>query len=129
MNGLPSGAVTELNVSMESEMNELKESTDSGKHRPVTLTSWRNIAKYFGKDVRTVQRWERKLGLPVRRPQGALGNSPKAPVLADTRIGLYGRMPSPLVRNVFSTSLVDICRRLSCKMTTHQMLGARVPKY
>ncbi len=32
------------------------------------LTSWKEIANYMGKGVRTVQRWERQLGLPVRRP-------------------------------------------------------------
>lgn len=31
------------------------------------FTSWKEIARYFGKGVRTVQRWERELGLPVRR--------------------------------------------------------------
>ena len=31
------------------------------------LTSWKEIANYLGKGVRTVQRWERELGLPVRR--------------------------------------------------------------
>ena len=35
------------------------------------LTSWKDIARYLGKGVRTVQRWERELGLPVRRPIGA----------------------------------------------------------
>ena len=35
------------------------------------LSSWKDIAKYMGKGVRTVQRWERHLGLPVRRPNGA----------------------------------------------------------
>jgi hypothetical protein len=33
-----------------------------------TLTSWKEIATYLGKGVRTVQRWEQELGLPVRRP-------------------------------------------------------------
>jgi hypothetical protein len=33
-----------------------------------TLTSWKEIAAYLGKGVRTVQRWEQELGLPVRRP-------------------------------------------------------------
>ncbi len=33
-----------------------------------TLGSWKEIAAYLGKGVRTVQRWERQLGLPVRRP-------------------------------------------------------------
>jgi predicted DNA-binding transcriptional regulator AlpA len=35
------------------------------------LSSWKDIAQYLGKGVRTVQRWERHLGLPVRRPTGA----------------------------------------------------------
>ena len=35
------------------------------------LSSWKDIALYLGKGVRTVQRWERHLGLPVRRPVGA----------------------------------------------------------
>jgi hypothetical protein len=34
------------------------------------LSSWKDIAKYAGKGVRTVQRWEQHLGLPVRRPAG-----------------------------------------------------------
>jgi hypothetical protein len=32
------------------------------------LTSWKDVANYVGKGVRTVQRWEHTLGLPVRRP-------------------------------------------------------------
>jgi len=31
------------------------------------LTSWKDIAQYVGKGIRTVQRWERELGFPVRR--------------------------------------------------------------
>jgi hypothetical protein len=31
------------------------------------LTSWKDIARYVGRSVRTVQRWERELGFPVRR--------------------------------------------------------------
>jgi len=34
------------------------------------LTGWKDIASYLGKGVRTVQRYERGLGLPVRRPAG-----------------------------------------------------------
>lgn len=33
-----------------------------------TLQSWKEIAEYLGRGVRTAQRWE-ELGLPVRRPQ------------------------------------------------------------
>ena len=39
---------------------------------PPFLTSWKEIAEYLGKAVRTVQRWERTLGLPVRRPKPTL---------------------------------------------------------
>ena len=42
------------------------------------LNSWKEIASYLGRGVRTVQRWE-KYGLPVRR----LGNGFRAPVAAD----------------------------------------------
>lgn len=31
------------------------------------LTSWKEISCHLGKGVRTVQRWEIELGLPVRR--------------------------------------------------------------
>lgn len=41
---------------------------DTGARR--VLGSWKEIACYLGKGVRTVQRWERKHGLPVRRPLG-----------------------------------------------------------
>lgn len=34
------------------------------------LGSWKEIANYLGKGVRTVQRWERYSGLPIHRPSG-----------------------------------------------------------
>ena len=34
------------------------------------LTSWKEIATYLQKGVRTVQRWEQELGLPVHRLEG-----------------------------------------------------------
>ncbi|MBW8868695.1 MAG: hypothetical protein JF610_15450, partial [Acidobacteria bacterium] len=37
--------------------------------------SWKAIAGYLGKDESTVRRWERELGLPVHRVQGAPGRS------------------------------------------------------
>jgi TolB-like protein/Flp pilus assembly protein TadD len=38
------------------------------------LDSWKEIAAYLNKEVRTVQRWEKSLGLPVRRlAQGRQG--------------------------------------------------------
>src|SRR5581483_8739697 len=44
------------------------------------LNSWKEIASYLGRGIRTVQRWE-KMGLPVRR----LGNGERSPVVADAR--------------------------------------------
>lgn len=34
------------------------------------LNSWKEIAAYLGRGVRTVQRWEAQLELPVHRPAG-----------------------------------------------------------
>src|ERR1700683_4235535 len=44
------------------------------------LDSWKEIATYLGRDVTTVQRWERREGMPVhrhphhQRSSGALGS-------------------------------------------------------
>lgn len=41
---------------------------DAAASSPATrLNGWKEIAGYFGRAVRTVQRWERELGLPVHR--------------------------------------------------------------
>jgi len=45
---------------------------------PRYLSGWKDIANYLGRGVRTVQRYESQLGLPVRRPAG----KPRAAVLA-----------------------------------------------
>ena len=34
------------------------------------LNSWKEIASHLRRGVRTVQRWEQDLGMPVRRPRG-----------------------------------------------------------
>ena len=34
---------------------------------PRQLHGWKDISAYFGRSVRTVQRWERDFGLPIRR--------------------------------------------------------------
>ena len=41
------------------------------RRRP--LTSWYEIAAHFNRSIRTVQRWERNLHLPIRRPNGVRG--------------------------------------------------------
>jgi len=48
--------------------NETPSSTPRGEPRPDNLLdSWKEIATYLGREVRTVQRWEKKEGLAVRR--------------------------------------------------------------
>jgi tetratricopeptide (TPR) repeat protein len=39
------------------------------------LDSWKEIALFFNKDVRTVRRWEKERNLPVHRAQGKPGGS------------------------------------------------------
>lgn len=54
------------------------------------LNSWKEIATYLGRGVRTVQRWEQELDLPVRRPRG----KQRSAVIAFTRdLDLWLRMP------------------------------------
>ena len=43
----------------------------SRQSRPM-LTTWNEVASYLGKGVRTVQRWEANLSLPVRRKNNIL---------------------------------------------------------
>jgi len=40
---------------------------------PEFLNSWKEIANYIGRGLRTVQRWEELYGLPVRRVNGSRG--------------------------------------------------------
>lgn len=39
-------------------------------HADGVLQSWKQIANYVGRTERTVQRWEREFGFPIRRPSG-----------------------------------------------------------
>jgi hypothetical protein len=44
-------------------------SSKKGSDEPLAsrLDSWKEIAAYLGRGIRTVQRWEREEGLPVHR--------------------------------------------------------------
>ena len=41
----------------------------TARARSEALQSWKEIASYLKRGVRTAQRWERCAGLPVRRPR------------------------------------------------------------
>ena len=43
---------------------------DATPVNPAILNSWKEIARYLGRGVRTVQRWEYQFGMPVHRPAG-----------------------------------------------------------
>jgi phage terminase Nu1 subunit (DNA packaging protein) len=59
------------------------------------LSCWKDIANYFGKGVRTVQRWE-ALGMPVHRPNGD-----NSTVFADPReLKNWALRASPLMREL-----------------------------
>ena len=50
----------------------------SGSPRRQALQGWKAIGAALDRGIRTVQRWERTLGLPVHR----LGEGPSCPVFA-----------------------------------------------
>jgi hypothetical protein len=50
------------------------------KNTSVTLSSWKEIAEYLDRGVRTVQRWEQDLDLPVH----LIGKGKRSPVYATT---------------------------------------------
>ena len=71
----------------------------SGKNEPQFLSGWKEIASYLGKGVRTVQRYERQFGLPVRRPAGKAWGS----VIA-TKAELDGWVTASPIREAFRLS-------------------------
>lgn len=88
------------------------------------LTSWKEIAGYMGKGVRTVQRWEQDFGLPVRRPRGA----DKKAVLArssdlDAWLALRCSTRTNCKREVNANSAMVIVRtRIAAEVATAHML-------
>ena len=97
----------------------MRQSTNAS---PAVLNSWKEIAQYLDHGVRTVQRWERELGLPVHR----IGSGKRSPVYANVReleFWLYSSAdirhdskkgsalnPAPLVKK--SQRPIDDSRRL-----------------
>jgi hypothetical protein len=63
---------------------------------PQFLSGWKEIANYLGKGVRTVQRYEWQMGLPVRRPAG----KPRGSVVA-TRPELDAWVGASPIREAF----------------------------
>src|SRR5215831_20549512 len=60
------------------------------------ISGWKDIATYLQKGVRTVQRYEREIGLPVRRPAGKSAGSVMA-----TKAELDGWIAASPIREAF----------------------------
>jgi hypothetical protein len=104
-----------------------------GKKRleaPKFLSGWKDISSYLGKGVRTVQRYERELGLPVRRP----ASKSRAAVVA-TKIELDAWIQASPYRDTFTlprlttsqeTVTADIRRGMNeMRRLRHQMFDLR----
>ncbi len=58
------------------------------------LDSWKEIAAYFRRDVRTVSRWEKERGVPIRRVPGGKKGRVFA-YQAELDAWLRGAVPAP----------------------------------
>jgi hypothetical protein len=75
-----------------------------------TLQTWKEIASELNCGVRTVQRWERTLGLPVRR----LGKGPRGRVVAfkdDLQRWLRDSAKARAMQKVGLPSIIDLLAR------------------
>lgn len=70
------------------------------------LSSWKEIANYMGKGVRTVQPYEAEFGLPVKRPAG----KSRAGVIA-TRAEIDAWVDSSPIRAALKRSVGEILER------------------
>ena len=77
----------------------------------VFLNSWKEIAAYLGRGVRTVQRWERELRLPVHR----IGKGKRSPVY------------STISELKFWISTVEVVRDHRLQAPFHQATRSREP--
>ena len=83
--------------------------SDATLTQRATLTSWKAIASELDRSVRTVQRWEHELGLPVRR----LKKGRPAPVFAlkdelQNWLRRYGNLSTRDPNTVLLQSIADL---------------------
>lgn len=88
--------------------------------KPRLLNSWKEIARYLGRGVRTVQRWEHN-GLPVHR----IGIGSRAPVWADVQDIDTWFQPSGPTRYA-ATILGRQFQALDESIRQHQMLVGKM---
>lgn len=94
------------------------------------LSGWKDIAHYLGKAVRTLQRYEHQLGLPVRRP---LGHRTSAVVAMKSELDSWVKS-SPIGQKHFDASqqatqtylISELAGRLQERAVLHaQMMALR----
>jgi hypothetical protein len=91
----PSGAKIGRKARLSQGFRSMREDQDRAE-APQFLSGWKEIANYLGKGVRTVQRYEWQMGLPVRRPAG----KPRAAVVA-TRKEIDAWVAASPIRQAF----------------------------
>jgi hypothetical protein len=75
----------------------LEEGPAAGKAAPRVLAGWREIARYLGMSIRSMQRYEHTCALPVRRPSG----NPRGTVTASTEeLDCWFRRPAAPSNNL-----------------------------
>lgn len=86
--------------------------------QPRFLSGWKEIANYLGKGVRTVQRYERALGLPVRRPAGTTTGSVVA-----TKVELDAWVAASPIREAFRLTKTESGAGAGSRTTKSIMTG------
>jgi hypothetical protein len=88
----------------------IPDSYQSASFPRAALQTWKEIATELNCGVRTVQRWERTLGLPVRR----LGKRPRGRVVAfkdDLQLWLRDNAKTTTKKKVSLPSIIDFLAR------------------
>jgi hypothetical protein len=107
---------------------DAREANGGGPERvKAVLTSWKDIAQYLGKGIRTVQRWEDDLGLPVRRTKDGVKSSVLA-VPAEIDAWVRSLKFEAAEREALIQSLRDEIRRLRHELALAQLRISRLSK-
>jgi hypothetical protein len=83
------------------------------------LSGWKEIADYLGKGARTVQRYEREMGLPIHRPAGTSSPVAIKAQLDDWVIKSPNRadlIPKPRALNTRTNSLRANFLQIDCEI-------------
>lgn len=85
------------------------------------FSSWKEIAAFLGRGVRTVQRWEKTLGLPIGRPNG-YGSNIVVANENDLREWSRQARTRSEKRQTDATGLREIAEKLDAVEQEHQRL-------